>query len=131
MSEHKTSQEPSEIIMTDLYQSAAKIYIRRIRGYFRNLRFFGGMFLFAAYFGTLWLSWGDRQAVLFDLPQRQFHIFGVLLATRLYPFVLGAHHLRFRAIFYYRFCRSRILRLHLPAERFYLGIFVYRGENLR
>ncbi|WP_320823512.1 cytochrome c oxidase accessory protein CcoG [Reinekea sp.] len=77
MSEPKTPQDPSNIIMTDLYQSAEKIYIRRIKGYFRNLRFFGGVFLFAAYFGTLWLNWGDRQAVLFDLPKRQFHIFGI------------------------------------------------------
>jgi cytochrome c oxidase accessory protein FixG len=29
------------------------------------------------YFGTPWLNLGERQAVLFDLPARQFHIWGM------------------------------------------------------
>lgn len=66
-----------QVIATDLYQSRDKIYVRRIKGVFRNFRFFGGLVLFAAYFGILWLDWDGQQAVLFDLPARQFHIFGV------------------------------------------------------
>lgn len=74
--------QPSEsnneqVIATDLYQSRDKIYVRRIKGLFRNLRVFGGLFLFAAYFGLLWLDWNGQQAILFDLPSRQFHIFGI------------------------------------------------------
>jgi len=61
----------------DLYQSREKIYIRRIKGFYRSLRVYGGAFLFTLYFGTLWLDWNGRQAVLFDLPARQFHIFGI------------------------------------------------------
>jgi cytochrome c oxidase accessory protein FixG len=75
MSKNKTSD--SSVIVSDLYQSKEKIYVRRIKGFYRNLRFFGGLFLFAAYFGTLWLNWDGHQAVLFDLPRRQFHIFGI------------------------------------------------------
>lgn len=77
MSAPEERPDNADIIVTDLYQSADKIYVRRIKGFFRNLRFFGGLFLFAAYFGTLWLDWDGRQAVLFDLPNRKFHIFGV------------------------------------------------------
>lgn len=77
MSKTPDKDDGAEIIMTDLYQSGEKIYIRRVKGFFRNLRFFGGMILFAAYFGVLWLNWGDRQAVLFDIPARQFHVFGI------------------------------------------------------
>lgn len=61
----------------DLYQAREKIYIRRIKGFYRSLRVYGGAFLFTLYFGTLWLDWNGRQAVLFDLPARQFHIFGI------------------------------------------------------
>ncbi|TCS40768.1 cytochrome c oxidase accessory protein CcoG [Reinekea marinisedimentorum] len=75
MSKNKTTD--SSVIVSDLYQSKEKIYVRRIKGFYRNLRFFGGLFLFAAYFGTLWLNWDGQQAVLFDLPKRQFHVFGV------------------------------------------------------
>lgn len=61
----------------DLYVAREKIYIRRIKGFYRNLRVYGGAFLFMLYFGTLWLDWDGRQAVLFDLPSRQFHVFGI------------------------------------------------------
>ena len=61
----------------DLYQSHEKIYIRRVKGLFRSLRFFGGVFLFTLYFGSPWLNWGSRQAIWFDLPSRKFYIFGI------------------------------------------------------
>lgn len=77
MSNKPSKAEAPQVIATDLYQSRDKIYVRRVKGFFRNLRFFGGLFLFAAYFGTLWLDWDGRQAVLFDLPARQFHILGI------------------------------------------------------
>ncbi len=77
MSKNKTKKADENLITTDLYQSREKIYIRRIKGFYRNLRFFGGLFLFAAYFGTLWINWNGQQAILFDLPERQFHILGI------------------------------------------------------
>ncbi|MEQ9547654.1 MAG: cytochrome c oxidase accessory protein CcoG [Marinobacter sp.] len=52
-----------------------KIHTRSFTGYFRRLRFFGGVILFALYFGTAWLTWGGRQAVLWDLSEKKFHIF--------------------------------------------------------
>jgi len=39
-----------------------------------------GMLL--AYFLLPWLMWGDRQALLFDLPHRQFNIFGLTFAPQ-------------------------------------------------
>lgn len=61
---------------TDLYASREKIYTRSFTGLFRNLRISGGIFLFILYFGTVWLNWGNRQAILWDLPERKFYIFG-------------------------------------------------------
>ena len=66
------SNEPELI---DLYQKPDKIYTRSFKGYFRNLRLAGGAFLFLLYFGSVWLNWNGRQAILFDLPERKFHIF--------------------------------------------------------
>lgn len=51
-----------------------RIYQREVTGRFQRLRVLGNAALLAGYFITPWLSWGDRQLVLFDLPQRQFHI---------------------------------------------------------
>jgi cytochrome c oxidase accessory protein FixG len=59
----------------DLYQRREKIYTRFVGGFFQRLRFLTGWPLLAGYFLLPWLSWDGRQAVLFDLPARQFHIF--------------------------------------------------------
>jgi cytochrome c oxidase accessory protein FixG len=39
------------------------------------VRITGGLVLFALYFGVAWLDWGGRQAVLWDLSEKKFHIF--------------------------------------------------------
>ncbi|MEX2902951.1 cytochrome c oxidase accessory protein CcoG [Pseudomonas rhodesiae] len=52
------------------------IHTRSFTGLFRTLRVLGAGFLFLAFFGTVWLNWGGRQAVLWDLAESKFHIFG-------------------------------------------------------
>ncbi|WP_421863333.1 cytochrome c oxidase accessory protein CcoG [Marinobacter adhaerens] len=52
-----------------------KIQPRSFSGVYRRLRIAGGLVLFALYFGAAWLNWGGRQAVLWDLAEKKFHIF--------------------------------------------------------
>ncbi|MBO6812160.1 MULTISPECIES: cytochrome c oxidase accessory protein CcoG [Marinobacter] len=52
-----------------------KIQPRSFSGFFRRVRITGGLVLFALYFGVAWLDWGGRQAVLWDLSEKKFHIF--------------------------------------------------------
>ncbi|MFL1545636.1 MULTISPECIES: cytochrome c oxidase accessory protein CcoG [Pseudomonas] len=52
------------------------IHTRSFTGLFRTLRVSGAALLFLAFFGTVWLNWGGRQAVLWDLAESKFHIFG-------------------------------------------------------
>lgn len=52
------------------------ILTRSFTGLFRTLRVGGAGLLFLAFFGTVWLNWGGRQAVLWDLAESKFHIFG-------------------------------------------------------
>ncbi|MEM1231962.1 MAG: cytochrome c oxidase accessory protein CcoG [Pseudomonadota bacterium] len=61
----------------DLYQRREKIFTRFVGGFYQRLRFFTGWPLLTGYFLLPWLQWQGRQAVLFDLPARQFHIFGL------------------------------------------------------
>ena len=75
-----TSEEPVRLEgfgPRDLYQSREKIFTRFVGGYFQRLRFFSGWPLLAGYLLLPWINFGGRQAVLFDLPARQFHIFNV------------------------------------------------------
>jgi len=70
---------PIELIEESLYEVRRKIYPRSISGLFARWRV---IFVFATqllFYGLPWFSWNDRQAVLFDLVQRKFYIFGLVL----------------------------------------------------
>ena len=61
-----------------LYAIHKKIYPRAVTGWFASWRW---VLIFATqlvYYGTPWLIWNDRQAVLFDLTARKFYIFGIV-----------------------------------------------------
>jgi cytochrome c oxidase accessory protein FixG len=69
---------PVHEIEQALFESQKKIYPRAISGYYANLRWFMVWFTQILFYGTAWLTWNDRQAVLFDLAARKFYIFGVV-----------------------------------------------------
>ena len=52
------------------------IHTRSFTGLYRNLRIGFAGALFVLFFGTAWLNWNGRQAVLWDLGESKFHIFG-------------------------------------------------------
>ena len=76
---------PAEVAEVDLYQRREKIYTRRIEGFFQRIRLFTGWPLLAGYFLLPWLSWDGRPAVLFDLPERKFHILGLTFWPQDFP----------------------------------------------
>jgi cytochrome c oxidase accessory protein FixG len=62
-----------------LYAARQKVYPREIDGRYQRLRVFAVWALLGLYYVLPWLRWGGRQAVLFDLPARKFHIFALTL----------------------------------------------------
>jgi len=68
-----------------MYEKRKKIYVREIEGFFQKLRTYTLWALMLAYFGTAWLSWEGKQLVFFDLPARQFHIFGLTFWPQDFP----------------------------------------------
>ncbi|MEH6581953.1 MAG: cytochrome c oxidase accessory protein CcoG [Halioglobus sp.] len=76
---------PAEVAEIDLYQRREKIYNRKMEGFYQRLRLFTGWPLLVGYFLLPWLSWDGRQAVLFDLPERKFHILGLTFWPQDFP----------------------------------------------
>ncbi|VUD52375.1 hypothetical protein TDB9533_01617 [Thalassocella blandensis] len=78
MNEHREMSEQEEkqpeIRYVNLYEKEDKIYTRKITGFFQSIRRYTGLPLIAAYLLLPWLVIDGRPAVLFDLPERQFHV---------------------------------------------------------
>lgn len=60
-----------------LYIAHQKVYPREVAGRFNRLRVAATIALLGLFYAVPWLQWDGRQAVLFDLPARKFHIFGL------------------------------------------------------
>ncbi|MCG8425826.1 MAG: cytochrome c oxidase accessory protein CcoG [Chromatiales bacterium] len=54
------------------------IHAKRMGGKWRTFKWWSSAFWIFFALGP-YLRWGDRQAVLFDIPNRQFHIFGITI----------------------------------------------------
>ena len=75
----KTHRKVNDVSSNDdveqsLYAKRQKIYPREVHGLFAALRTMGVFALLGLYYVVPWLQWDDRQAVLFDLPERKFYI---------------------------------------------------------
>ncbi len=84
-------KQPKRLVsnIDDIYQETSawhvniggvKIVAKRLAGRFRQLKWFG-MSVWLIFFLGPYLRWNGDQAILFDLPHRQFNIF----ATTIYP----------------------------------------------
>jgi polyferredoxin len=70
-----------------MYESAAKIYPREMRGRFANLSRYATITLLGFFYAVPWLIWDGRQAVLFDLPERKFHLLSLTLWPQDFPYL--------------------------------------------
>src|SRR5947209_8286872 len=61
-----------------VFEMRRKIYPRAVDGIFARWRIAFIFITQAIYYGLPWLTWNDRQAVLFDLADRKFYLFGLL-----------------------------------------------------
>lgn len=61
----------------DLYAKREHIYVKNYSGIFKKFRQASSFIMLVMFFGFSWITWDGRQAVLFDLPNRQFHVFNM------------------------------------------------------
>jgi cytochrome c oxidase accessory protein FixG len=61
-----------------LYEVRKKVYPRAVRGWFAAWRWTLVWATQLVFYGGAWLTWNDRQAVLFDIAHRKFYIFGLV-----------------------------------------------------
>jgi cytochrome c oxidase accessory protein FixG len=61
-----------------LYEVRKTIYPRAVRGVFAWLRWAAVWATQLVFYGGAWLTWNDRQAILFDIVHRKFYLFGLV-----------------------------------------------------
>ena len=71
------SESANETI--SLYVKPPKVYPRETNGRFNRLRVIAAWVLLGLFYVLPWIQIGGQQIVLFDLPARQFHFFGLTL----------------------------------------------------
>lgn len=69
------SPKPQEV---SLYAARKKIHPRAVKGRFATWRWIFVWLTQAVFYGLCWLPWNGRQAVLFDIVERKFYMFGVV-----------------------------------------------------
>ena len=79
MSEADPKPEHPDSALQSLYEVHEKIYPRAVTGWFAAWRWALVWFTQLLFYGLCWLPWNGRQAVLFDLVERKFYIFGLIL----------------------------------------------------
>ncbi|MFM7123544.1 MAG: cytochrome c oxidase accessory protein CcoG, partial [Fluviibacter sp.] len=79
MPENQTKEQNVEFVEKSLYEKHRKVYARAISGKFNNLRWLLVFLTQAIFYIGPWLQWGGRQALLLDLVERKFYIFGLVL----------------------------------------------------
>ena len=69
------SATPEEV---SLYEISRKIYPRAVHGWFAGWRWALVWLTQLVFYGLPWITWNDRQSVLFDLAARKFYVFGLV-----------------------------------------------------
>jgi len=108
-----------------LYEVRRKIYPRAVRGWFARWRWTLVILTQLAFYGTAWLQWNDRQAVLFDLASRKFYVFGLVLWPQDFIFLTGLLIISAFSLFLFTAVAGRLWCGYACPQTVYTEIFLW------
>jgi len=123
---------PIEVIEESLYEVRRKIYPRSVTGLFARWRLILVFAIQLLFYGLPWVNWNGRQAVLFDLIQRKFYIFGVVLWPQDVVYLTLLLILSALALSLFTAIAGRLfLWIRLYANGIYRNLYVDRAQGGR
>ncbi|HET7158099.1 MAG TPA: cytochrome c oxidase accessory protein CcoG [Burkholderiales bacterium] len=108
-----------------LYEVRRKIYPRAVRGWFAGWRVTFVILTQAIFYGLPWLMWNERQAVLFDLAARKFHIFGWVFWPQDFIFLTLLLVISALALFLFTAVAGRLFCGYACPQTVYTEIFMW------
>ncbi len=116
---------PDEALEQSLYAIRQKIYPRAVTGWFATWRTSLVVLTQLVFYGMPWLMWNDRQAVLFDLVNRKFYIFGLVLWPQDFIFLTGVLVICAFSLFLFTAVGGRLWCGYACPQTVYTEIFLW------
>ena len=108
-----------------LYEVRQKIHPRAVHGWFAGWRWSLVWFTQILFYGSLWLTWNGRQAVLFDLTARKFYIFGLVLWPQDFIYVAVLLVIAALSLFLFTAVAGRLFCGYACPQTVYTEIFMW------
>ena len=112
-------------IEQQLYAIRQTIQARAVHGVFANWRIALVLSTQALYYGLPWISWDNRQAVLFDLAARKFYIFGLVFWPQDFVYLTGLLILSALSLFLFTAVAGRLWCGYACPQTVYTEIFMW------
>ena len=112
-------------VVASLYQSDPKIYARSVSGWFNYWRWAMVFATQLVFYGLPWLSFNDRQAMLFDLASRRFYIFNLVLYPQDLIYLTGLLVISALALFLFTAVAGRLWCGYTCPQTVYTEIFMW------
>ena len=112
----------------NLYEKKEKIYIRKMEGLFQTIRQYTGWPLLLGYFLAPWLQIDGRQAILFDLPERKFHIFWLTLWPQDFVLLMWTLAIAAFALFFVTNLLGRVWCGYTCPQTIWTAIFMWAEQ---
>ena len=106
--EKKTPGQLDEDVAQSLYAKSERVYPREVHGIFATMRVLAVVVLLGLFYGVCWLHWDGQQLLLFDLPARQFHIFGLTLFPQDFLYLAGLLIIAALTLFFFTALAGRL-----------------------
>jgi cytochrome c oxidase accessory protein FixG len=116
--------------LVSLYAKQPKIYPRAVNGLFARWRWTFVWLTQLVFYGGPWLSWDGRQAILFDLAERRFHLFGLVLQPQDLIFLAALLVISALALFFFTAVAGRLWCGYACPQTVYTEIFLWIERRL-
>ncbi len=125
---HRAVDQVGSFAPVDLYQKREKIFTRSVSGRFQRIRLYSGWPFLLAYLAVPWLTWDDRQAVLFDLPARKFYVFAVTFWPQDFMLLTGVLVIAAFALFTFTSVVGRVWCGYTCPQTIWTAIFMWAEQ---
>ncbi|WP_295371334.1 cytochrome c oxidase accessory protein CcoG [uncultured Pseudacidovorax sp.] len=122
--------EPPPEEPVSLYAASKKIYPRAVQGMFARWRWAMVFATQLVFYGLPWLSWGERQAVLFDLASRRFYLFGLVLYPQDLIYLSGLLVISALSLFLFTAVAGRLWCGYACPQTVYSEIFMWVEQKI-